>query len=63
MDAIKLQQTAHRLWKKRIPVIPGLIKRWIHFCYNSDLSPVTEVGGVQDSATAVLVSWLIAEQK
>ena len=45
MDAIRLQQMSHRLYKKHIPVFPGLIKKWIHFRYNSDLSPVTEVGG------------------
>ncbi len=44
MDAIRLQQFAHRLNNMKIPVIPGIIKRWIHFRFNSDLSPITDVG-------------------
>lgn len=46
MNPIKLQQTAHRLskkswlWRK----IAVLIQLWIHFRYNCDLSPVTEIG-------------------
>lgn len=42
--AIKLQQLAHKLFLKRIPVLPGMIYRWIHFRYNSDISPVTKIG-------------------
>ncbi len=39
-----LQRLSHRLYLKRIPILSGIIKRWIHFRYNSDLSPITEVG-------------------
>lgn len=42
--AIKWQQFAHKLYSKRVPVIPGLIYRWIHFRYNSDISPLTSIG-------------------
>lgn len=44
MSAIKLQQLSHRLMKAHIPLIPGLIYRWIHFRYNSDLSPAIVIG-------------------
>ena len=44
MDAIKIQRVAHILHKRRIPFIPGLLTRWIHFRYNSDIQPVTEIG-------------------
>lgn len=47
MDAIKLQQVSYRLYKKHIPVLPGMIKRWIHFRFDSDLQPVTQVGGTR----------------
>ena len=44
MNAIKWQQLAHRFYCKNIPIIPGLISRWIHFCYSSDLSVRTVIG-------------------
>lgn len=44
MDAMSLQRLSHRLYKKGMPFIPAIINRWIHFRYNCDLSPVTEVG-------------------
>lgn len=42
--AIKWQQLSHRLFLKRIPILPGIIHKWIHFRYNSDLAPITEIG-------------------
>ena len=42
--AVRWQQLAHKLYIKCVPVLPGLIYRWIHFRYNSDISPVTEIG-------------------
>jgi len=45
MNPIKLQQFAHKLHQMRIPKIPGLITRWIHFRYNSDIHYVTNIGG------------------
>lgn len=44
MDAMSLQRLSHRLYLQKMPILPGIINRWIHFRYNSDLSPVTEVG-------------------
>lgn len=44
MKAIKIQQFAHRLHKKRIPILPGLLTRWIHFRYNSDIPLNLEIG-------------------
>lgn len=45
MDALKIQRLAHRLYLKKVPIIPSLLIRWIHFRYNSDMQSVTEVGG------------------
>lgn len=42
--AIKWQQLANKLYYKRIPILPGIIYRWIHFRYNCDISPVTKIG-------------------
>lgn len=44
LGAIKWQQLAQKLYVKRIPVIPGLICRWIHFRYSSDISVMTKIG-------------------
>lgn len=44
MNAIKLQRFAHVLHKQHIPVLPGIIYRWIHFRYNSDISPSVQIG-------------------
>lgn len=44
MDAIQLQQLSHRLYKKGIPKLPVLISLWIHFRYNCDLQPATQIG-------------------
>lgn len=44
MNAIKLQQFSHKLYKAHIPFIPGLIQRYIHFRYNCDLSPFIRIG-------------------
>lgn len=44
MDAIRIQRLAHKLFLKRIPFLPSLLMRWIHFRYNSDLSAITEIG-------------------
>lgn len=43
MDAIKLQQFAHKLYLKKIPGT-GLIQQLIHFIFNCDLSPMTSIG-------------------
>lgn len=43
MDAIKLQQFAHKLYMRKIPGY-SLIQRWIHFRYNCDISPITSIG-------------------
>lgn len=43
MDPIKLQQFAHRLYKKGFP-FTGLISRYIHFRYNCDIRPSTPIG-------------------
>ena len=45
MNPIKLQQFAHKLYLKGIPKVPGLITKWIHFRYNSDIHYVTPIGG------------------
>ena len=42
--AIEWQQLAHKFFIKKVPIIPGLIYRWIHFRYNSDISPITIIG-------------------
>ena len=44
MDALKLQRLSYRLYKAHIPFFPGLIRRYIHFRFNCDLSPVTRIG-------------------
>lgn len=44
MNAIKLQRFAHSLLRLHIPFLPGIIYRWIHFRYNSDLSPALQIG-------------------
>ena len=44
LGAIKWQQLAQKIYKKRIPIIPGLIRRWIHFRYSSDIPFETEIG-------------------
>ena len=46
MNPIKLQQTSHKLSKESwlLRKIAVLIQLWIHFRYNCDLSPVTEIG-------------------
>ena len=45
MEAIKIQHLAHKLYLKKIPVLPSLLTRWIHFRYNSDIQPITKIGG------------------
>ena len=45
MDALKIQRFAHKLYLKRIPLIPSFLTRWIHFRYNSDIQPATIIGG------------------
>lgn len=47
MDAIQWQQLSYRLYKRKIKFIPALISKWIHFRYNSDLSPLTPIGGAK----------------
>lgn len=47
MDAIRLQRLAHWFYSKHIRIIPGILYKWIHFRYSSDISPVTKMGGVQ----------------
>lgn len=44
MDAIRIQQFAHRLSKIGIPVIPQFLHRWVHFRYNCDLSSSSIIG-------------------
>lgn len=44
MDAIKLQRLSHRLYKAKVPVIPGLIYRFIHLKCSSCLSPAIQIG-------------------
>lgn len=44
MGAIRLQKLSYKLYKRKIKILPGLISRWIHFRYNSDLSPLTAIG-------------------
>lgn len=44
MDAIKLQRLSHRLYKAHIPIIPGLIYRFIHLNCSSCLSPAIQIG-------------------
>lgn len=44
LHAVQWQQLANKLYNKRIPILPGLIYRWIHFCYSSDLSVTTRIG-------------------
>lgn len=44
MEALKLQRLSNRLYKAHIPFLPGLIRRYIHFRFNCDLSPVIQVG-------------------
>lgn len=45
MEAIKIQRLAHKMYLKRIPLLPSLLTRWIHFRYNSDVQSITEIGG------------------
>ena len=45
MDAIRLQRLAHWFYSKHIRIIPGILYKWIHFRYSSDISPVTKIGG------------------
>lgn len=44
MDAFGWQRLSHRLYKKGVPKIPGLIQRYIHFRYNSDLNKALVAG-------------------
>lgn len=44
MNAVKWQQLLYKLHNRRIPVIPGIIYRWIHFRYNCDLGTSTIIG-------------------
>ena len=44
MDAIRLQRLSHKLHNAHIRILPGLISRYIHFRYNSDLSPAISIG-------------------
>ncbi len=44
MDAIKLQRFAHKLQAGHIPLLPGIIARWIHFRYNSSIPLSIQIG-------------------
>ena len=44
MDAIKIQQFAHKLVMAGIPILPKILHRWIHFRYNCDLSNASVIG-------------------
>ena len=44
MDAIKIQRLSHKLYKAHIPVLPGLLYRFLNWRYNSALSPLTQIG-------------------
>ena len=45
MEALKIQRFAHKLYLKGIPIIPSILTKWIHFRYNSDIQPITSIGG------------------
>lgn len=44
MNAIKLQRLSHRLYKAHVPILPGLIYRYLHLKCSSCLSPVIPIG-------------------
>ena len=44
MDAIRLQRIARWFRMRHIRIIPGVITKYIHFRYNCDIQPMTEIG-------------------
>lgn len=44
MNAIKLYRVAHWLAKKNVPILPGLLKYFIFFCFNSVVPYTCDIG-------------------
>ena len=60
MNAIKLQRLSYRLKLAHVPFLPGLIWRYIHLRYNSDLHPNCVIGKgttLGHGGIGVVVNW------